>query len=675
MAFDGELSPAAARVLQMVAEGMAPASDQRISDWVDEGHVILSPATNSPRLGPVTFDGVEYIREILDFCHPDHPMERGAVRGGAQSGKSMIGQLWMCWSMAVHPMSFAVGLPTSGEVLKYNDYKLQPLIDASPALKHRVRPASTKGTEGSNARKKKLYTGASILLFNMGSPAELQMISTGNLLLEEIANALKEVGTRGSPLKQARERQAAYSVTGSKELMVSTAGEIGECEITRAEEEGDQRRFYGRCIHCLGFFRFEPEGFVLPTETSPAHFVCPGCGCEVEDKHRAFWRGDGYRWVPSFPSEDPANPSPPEYIATEAELRKWQARPREGRNYSWYLWQAFCGLISLRKVAGTVGDAKTPEDFKALDQQVYGRAHDPAVEALEFEELHRIREDYETRVVPEAAGVVTGFADIQGGYIEAGAIAWGPGGEWWVIDREVFTGDTSGDEPWRGLDEFRSRTYPHAGGGELPIEAMGVDSGYLSPKVYAFVRGRPNCYAMDGRPGWNKPILGKAKIVKIVQNGRVVGRTKLWPSGTWPLKSLLYWSLKISIEAGYSVGLQGRGHWSRAEDEAWCQQITAEVLHEEKDAKTGETKRWWKTLSGRRNEWVDIWVGARALAWMLGVGAAKRRGEPGEAIDWAARAAARTGQQQDLFSKRADTPAPAADASPARTGRFFRRRT
>ena len=188
---------------------------------------------------------------------------------------------------------------------------------------------------------------------------------------------------------------------------------------------------------------------------------------------------------------------------------------------------------------------------------------------------------------------------------------------------------------------------------------------------------------MDGRPGWKIPILGKAKPVKVVEQGRVKGRVKLWPSGTWELKAMLAWSLKLSTEAGYAVRQQGRGHWSMAEDEAWAQQITAEGLAEETDDRTGEIKRWWKKLR-ERNEWVDIWVGARALAWSLGVGAPAKTG--GENVDWAARAAARVQQPDaapDLFaggqpatkttppSAAADPAAPASDKPGSSERRFF----
>lgn len=677
---DLTFSTAAALLLLAVAEAITPAPDTSISEWVDQGEVILTERTNTPKPGPFSFEGVEYIREPLDRCHPDDPASTVPVVGGAQSAKSSIGQLWVAWSIRNNPKSFVIGLPSDGEVVKYNDFKLQPIIEDSPALASRVRPVSTKADLGSSTRKKRLYSGASILVINLNSPKELQMISTGNLILEEVANLQADVGGRGSPVKQARERQAAYSVIGSKELMVSTPGLKSKCKITAAYEASDQRRYYGKCPACGDYFCMEPEGFRLQDGSWGAHFLC-ACGVPLFAQDRSFWRINGI-WIPTFKSENAENNRTPGTYIPAAEIQTFRNRDCEGRGPGYYVWQAMCGFISLDKIAETIRTAKSPTDIKALEQQVYGRAYDEVVEAIDWEELHRLREDYPAQIIPPGYGVLTGFCDVQGSYLQWQVLAWAPGGEWCVVDRgicdgksEDAMGDTAGDAVWKELDQVVRKTYSHAEGGELPIEAFGIDTGFRTQKVYGFVRGRPNCYAMDGRPDWKTPVIGKAKPQRVIQNGRPVGRVKLFPTGTWELKSLLAWSIKLSIEAGHGIRVQGRGHWSKAEDEAWCQEMTSESLVEEENKKTSETRRYWKRL--RKNEYLDCWVGARALAWMLGVGAPRRDKRPGEAIDWAKRAAER-GASPDLFAASA-IPADENEITPAAPPhgdrRFFKKRT
>lgn len=665
-------STAGAQVLMAVAEALMPAPDSLISEWVEiSGEVILTERTNTPKPGPFSFEGVEYLREPLDRCHPEDPASQITVIGGAQTGKSSIGQLWVAWCIRNSPRSFVIGLPSDGEVLKYNDFKLQPIIEDSPMLASRVRPVSTKADLGSSTRKKRLYMGASILVINLNSPKELQMISTGNLILEEVANLQVDVGGRGSPVKQARERQAAYSVIGSKELMVSTPGRKKNCPVTAAYELSDQRRYYGRCPACGDFFSMEPEGFKPQDGSWGPHFVCQ-CGVPLFDKDRREWRIHGI-WIPTFVSASPdTNPAPATHIPA-SDVERFRYRDCEGRTPGYYVWQAMCGFISLDKVAQNVLTAKTPAEMAALEQQVFGRAYDDATEAIDWEELHRLREDYAQQVVPFGAGLLTGFCDVGGDYLQWMIIAWGPGGEWWVVDRGVIQGDTAGDEVWKQLDEVTRRCYAHAEGGELTVEAFGVDTGYRTQRVYAFVRGRPNCYALDGRPDWKTPVIGKPTRQRVIQNGKVVGQIKLYPTGTWELKSLLSWSIACSITAGYGNRLQGRGHWSRAEDESWCQEMTSEALVEEEVKKTAQVRRFWKKL--RKNEYLDCWVGARALAWMLGVGAPRRDKKPGEAIDWAARAIARNGNA-DLFQTTAlpaSTPIPQPETQSARARRFFKR--
>ncbi|WP_312126552.1 terminase gpA endonuclease subunit [Brevundimonas sp.] len=685
------LSGAATAVLSAVAAALVPPPDTSISDWVDTGPIILTARTNTPKEGPLSFEGVEYLREPVDRLHPDDAATRVTIRGGAQSAKSTVGQMWVCWTVENAPRSFAIGLPSAGEMTKYNDLKLEPLLDDSPRLKDRIDRRVVRGKPMSDSKKKTLVTGATLRLFNLASPKELQMISTGNLILEEVGNALVEVGTRGSPVAQARERQAAYSVVGSKELMVSTPSIVGECEVTKAEEAGDQRRYYGRCPNCDGYFRLEPEEFrCSDLNGTPNHFVCPpnqgGCGGVLEESDMSAFRLGG-AWVPTFISETPElNPQPDRFISAE-QLESFRLRNTEGREPSYYIWQAYCGLISWAKIAKSITDAKSPADLKTLEQQTFGRAWDPAVESVAWEDLHRLREPYEHLTVPSGAELVTAFTDVQGGYLEGGAIAWGPGGEWWVVERWVIDGDTAGDEVWFRLDEIYRRTYAHADGGIVPIEAFGVDTGFRTQRVYSFCRGRERAFAMDGRPGWKLPIIGRPSMQKVIERGKTKGRVKLWPTGTWELKSMLAWSLKLSTEAGYQVRQQGRGHWSMYEDEAWAQQITAEGLVEEKNKRTGNVDRWWKKLR-ERNEWTDIWVGARALAWNLGVGAPAKDGRP-EGTDWAQRALDRRGpdaEPTDLFTASpAGAPhAPASEALPSPAdhtdepglsrGRFYRSR-
>ena len=135
------LTVAAANVLAAVAAAITPPPDTSISEWLDTKPIELTARTNTPKEGPLSLEGVEYLREPIDRLHPDDPCTRVTIRGGAQSAKSTVGQIWVCWSVENAPRSFAIGLPSAGEIAKYNELKLEPLLDARvlPMLRELVQ--------------------------------------------------------------------------------------------------------------------------------------------------------------------------------------------------------------------------------------------------------------------------------------------------------------------------------------------------------------------------------------------------------------------------------------------------------------------------------------------------------------------------------------------------------
>ena len=82
------------------------------------------------------------------------------------------------------------------------------------------------------------------------------------------------------------------------------------------------------------------------------------------------------------------------------------------------------------------------------------------------------------------------------------------------------------------------------------IDAFGIDSGFLSQKVYDYVRVRgytSRIFALDGRSGWKLPAIGTPVKRDVDYDGVKVGEVLLWPVGTWDMKSELYAALAKTI--------------------------------------------------------------------------------------------------------------------------------
>ena len=182
-----------------------------------------------------------YLREPMDCLHPDHPARRVTVKASAQTGKSEIGVNWFCYIVDRAPGPMLTVLPTGAEAIKYNRVKLQTMIDASPRIRHRVRPENSRD-EGASTTSFKRFAGGFNQIVTASSSKGLQMLSVRWLVLDELSGFPRDVDGRGSPSSQARSRQKAFGDL-AKELAISTPGMAGECEISDLYDASDRRRF------------------------------------------------------------------------------------------------------------------------------------------------------------------------------------------------------------------------------------------------------------------------------------------------------------------------------------------------------------------------------------------------------------------------------------------------
>jgi phage terminase large subunit GpA-like protein len=116
-----------------------PEVELTVSEFADRYRVVASES-GSPFPGPWRTDRVPFLREPMDCLHPNHPSRRVTVKASAQTGKSELGVCWFAFIVDRAPAPVLTVLPTGAEAVKYNRVKLQTMIDASPRIRHRVRP-------------------------------------------------------------------------------------------------------------------------------------------------------------------------------------------------------------------------------------------------------------------------------------------------------------------------------------------------------------------------------------------------------------------------------------------------------------------------------------------------------------------------------------------------------
>lgn len=693
-----EVAAGAAALLQALALAVTPAADQRISEWA-EGRLDIPGETGTDRPGPLSWDGFEYLIEPLDRLHPDDPCRDVTFKGSAQIAKTTIGVVATMYYSAVQPRPWAVALPSTEEVLKYNRTKWQPICDATPELKRKLRPVSSRDEQGSTSTYKR-FSGGYGQFFGAGSPKALQMISLCLVVYEETPNWDLEVGGRGDPRSQIRMRQLRWEQAGAKTFHNATPGivrardedaeraesetadaDLVGCPVTEDFLAGDQRQLYHPCPHCGD----EPGGVLIRLDDDKMlglqlgetpHFVCPSCGGVIEHRHKAEMvsRCHPYRgmncqrggWIPTFPSIDEANPAPDWFILA-ADFERWRNRPVEHRAPSYFAWQIVSSAITWDYIAEQHRKAeKGTEAVKtAYSQQIKGKAYQLQVLQTPVEQLLAKRDGRLVKaLVPSGFELLTGAVDLNGDWGQWTIYGWGPEARHTIVDKGRIDGSPQDLSLWREIEALRSRTFPHEDGGRLGLEGFGVDSGYGTFHVYSFCSRFPDAKALDGADGWGLMPLRRGSIQKLRGPDGTVVRCRTWRVGTWDLKrELLNDVIPAALAGEASARSPWKPVWPGWLERDFFDELTAEALVEVQDKKTGVMKAQAWVRVRRRNEEMDLYVYNAALARSKGIGVV------GAEPDWIELARRRQHGQLELDALwDRPTPRPAAPppgASPA----------
>lgn len=633
-----ELPNGAVALYRGMAAASRPVEDLTISEHADRYRVV-SPESGSPWPGEFRTDRVPYLREPQDCLHPDHPARRVTARWAAQLGKSTAIENWFCFIVDQSPGSMMIVLPTLEEATKFNRVKLQPTIEASKRIAHKVLPVSSRDEQGSTTSFKR-YAGGFCQIVNAGSSKGLQMVSIKYLAMDEVTGYPKDVDGRGSPRDQARARQKMYGDL-AKEWQGSTPGVAGECAISDDFEAGDQRYYYLPCPHCQTYqaLAFDMMCGPDPERALPVHMRCLACDGVVLDGHKHEMMGRGHWIARRVPDGTETVP----LAIPASDIGTWLCPPCEGRCRNWqpsyHLWAAYAPREKWSEIWQRWLDAEgDTTKLRTFCQQDLAEPYDPAGVTVDWEKIVEAAREHllPARVIPSWAALLVSAADVQGYGIKWAVYALGPRNQYQLIDREIFEGSPDqDDEPWINLSDAQARTYPTENGmREKGIDVHGVDSGWSTDRVYRYCVGRANVYALDGREPIGLPWLGTPvkKDVKDHHKRRVIAKVLLYPVGLYDVKT--------AVTAAMANLVQGRpenGQWPRNTlhmpsdlcDEEFAKELTGEKLVDaEEEARASITRRArrmikpkagkkWMKIIGRKNDWFDTTVYAFALAWHL----------------------------------------------------------
>lgn len=603
-----------------LASACQPPENIDPADWAQK-YRYLSPDSGSPHPGKWDNATTPYLVEPMRRLGPDDPCEGVVLKMSAQVGKTEVGVNWFGYIGHIERLPMLITQAGIVELGKFNRFKLQPTIDATPALSAAIRPESDKSGKGSTTLFKD-WPGGGCVLASANASSALQGISRARYWGDEVSEYPAEAGSRGDPVEQAITRMESWASL-SKYLLTSTCQYKGSCRITLAYEKSDQRKYYVPCLHCGDYQILEFDGLhwsKSDTGLKVPAYSCAACGADIYERDKKAMVAAGV-WVPTFKSKNPNNPQPPTVIPAQ-DINAWRVRDCEGlRVRGYHLWKIYSNLAEwdsiLIKHAEAEGD---PEALKVFWQQTLAEAWDDSGEAPDFADLAKQTESYPDKQIPPGAYLTTGAVDVQKNRLEWGVYAWGPNLQGWLIDKGILEGETDQIEVWDQLRQLmRSAAYPYPNGKTFPVDLWGVDTGYRSPIVYQATKGLPNVLNLDGHgrdkphaPPLSSPISSRKKFGKVT-----LGLVTKYDVGTYGLKTRMYGFLKAWQSGPDETGSWPRGvlHFNKIADEEFFAQLTAEVLVP-RTRRGGRVDYYWEKTR-KSNEHHDICLYAMALACHL----------------------------------------------------------
>lgn len=282
--------------------------------------------------------------------------------------------------------------------------------------------------------------------------------------------------------------------------------------------------------------------------------------------------------------------------------------------YSLTLTDGWHGLVAEWRAAK--GD---PLKTQVFINTVLGELWDDDVsEKLEWEHLFTKREAY-FAPVPKRGLYLTAFFDTQDDRLEAVVCAWGRRDEMYVVDYQVFSGNTLLPDVWQRAEKYiRSSSWRHEGTGlKLPIRRFGIDAGgHRNQQVREFVKRFKETFAVAcrGSSSYGQP------VIKMSDRKDDMGTKTCW-IGTDTAKDIVYGRYMVRPDRnseGYLPGpdepVPGQIHLPIARwcNQSFCQQAVAEVKRLVY-VKGKPVYRYETRTAGMRNEVTDCLVGNLAM--------------------------------------------------------------
>lgn len=574
--------------------GLKPDPILTVCEWADAHRMLSQRSSAEP--GKWRTKRTPYLKEIMECLSAQSPIEEVVFMAGAQLGKSETLNNWTGYIIDRSPGPMMMVQPTVELAKRYSKQRVDPLLEETPRLKAKVKPARER--DGGNTQLAKEFPGGILVLTGANSAVGLRSLPARFLGMDEIDGYPVDVDGEGDPVTLARARTRTFA--RRKILLTSTPTIAGRSRIEQAFNESDQRRYYVPCPEC-GHMQVIKWANLKWDENhiEDVYLECEERKCKIREHNKTKmleageWRAD--------------NPNPKSVKIAGFHINSL---------YSPVGWFSWADAVKL-----WLDSYKYPDRLRAFVNTVLGEVWKEQGDAPDWRRLYERRESFQIGVVPQSVNILflTAGVDVQKDRLEIQVIGWTSDKQSYSIDYVVIPGDTADTSdrgPWGDLhDLIMSSQYG------MPLILTGIDSGYETQTVYDFVRRFPPNKVIATK-GFDhlQVMVGMPNAVDVVVSGRKIRRgLKVWPIGSSLIKTEIYANLRLDRPTDTELAAHGFPpgfihHPQYGED--FFKQLTAEQIMS-RIVKGYRKFEWTKVYE--RNEALDTMVIARACAAVVGL--------------------------------------------------------
>ncbi|MEO1000183.1 MAG: terminase gpA endonuclease subunit, partial [Pseudomonadota bacterium] len=294
--FDG-----AAALIRAWSRGLRPDPDLTVSSWADRHRKLASRASAEP--GQYRTARTPYMREIMDRLSPGDPTQRIVFMKAAQVGATEAGNNWIGFVIHQAPGPMLAVQPTVELAKRNSRQRIDPLIDESPDLRERVKPARSR--DAGNTMLSKEFAGGILIMTGANSAVGLRSTPARYIFLDEVDAYPASADEEGDPVTLAEARSLTFAHR-RKVFLVSTPTIRGLSRIEREFEASDQRRYFVPCPHCdaMQWLKFERLRWEKGRPET-AEYLCEGCERPIAEHHKTRMLEHG-EWRATATAADPA---------------------------------------------------------------------------------------------------------------------------------------------------------------------------------------------------------------------------------------------------------------------------------------------------------------------------------------------------------------------------------